>query len=366
MKQPRRFEGRLWNGMGLAAWLRLLVRNRFSISPSRITSALATTALSPINSVLGLVQRIRFGRQIRAAAIDPEPVFIVGHWRTGTTMLHELLALDPANRCPSTYESFAPHHFLITERFLKKWLAFALPKVRPMDNMRLGFDKPQEDEVALCLLGSPSTFLTVAFPNHPLQYPEYVTLDELSPACLARWEQRFHRFLQSVLVKRRGRLVLKSPQHTFRLKTLTQMFPSAKFIHITRDPQAVIPSTIHFWWSMYQAHGLQVPRKDGLEEFVLKTFAQMHEQYQSTRNLIAPDRLIELKYEELVADPVNTARRIYKAFDWPNFEAAEPSLKQYAARSQRYQTNKFDPSPELTAQIANRCRDYCEKYGYGA
>jgi hypothetical protein len=364
MKQPPWYEGRVWNGIGLRAWLRLLVKNRFAVSPSRLPMAATMTSLAAINSSLGLYQRLLFGKQIREMEIPPDPVFIIGHWRSGTTMLHELLSLDPANRVPTTFESLSPHHFLVSERTLRRWLWFALPKTRPMDNMRVGWDKAQEDEVALSLLGAPSTFLTVAFPNRPLQDPEAVTLEEMTPAQRARWEQTFRRFLQTLLVKRSGRLVLKSPQHTFRLRQITRMFPQARFIHIVRDPRSVIPSTAHFWWSMYQVHGLQVPRREGLDEFVLKTFAEMHEEYEQTQDLIPPERLYELKYEDLVVDPVATVGQIYDYFGWPGLEAAEPALKQYAARSERYQTNKFNLTPELTRQIAHWCRPYCEKFGY--
>src|SRR5262245_20380632 len=155
--------------MSLWPWMRLLVRNRFAISPSRWPTAAGISVFAGINSLLGLAQNAIHGAAIRRTPISDSPVFILGHWRTGTTLLHELLALDQRNRCPTTYECLAPQHFLLSEPLVRRWLWFMMPRKRLWDNMRLGFDHPQEDETALCCLGARSPFLTVAFPNRPPQ-----------------------------------------------------------------------------------------------------------------------------------------------------------------------------------------------------
>jgi hypothetical protein len=357
-------EGRIWHGMTCGAWCRLLVRNRLAISPSRLPLAATITACTMLNSVLGAWQRLRYGRRIATTAIDHPPTFIIGHWRTGTTMLHELLALDPANRCPTTYESLVPGHFLVSERSLRKWLGFMLPTTRPMDNMRVGFDKPQEDEVALALLGAPSPFLTVAFPNRPAQDPRYVDFDDLTPAELTRWTRIWRTFLQGLLVKRPGRLVLKSPQHTFRLPHILTIFPHARFIHLVRDPLVVFSSTVHFWSAMYQVNALQTAPFAGLDEAVLETYRRMHDRFEATRGLIPPGSLVELRYEDLVFDPVAAVRRVYDGFGWESFAAVQPAVEQYARRSQNYRKNEFASlTADQIAAIRAQWRPSLERYG---
>ena len=81
------------------------------------------------------------------------PIFILGHWRTGTTLLHEFMIRDERFGYPTTYECMDPNHFLLTEGLFTRWLNFLVPTHRPMDNMKAGFDRPQEDEFALCMLG---------------------------------------------------------------------------------------------------------------------------------------------------------------------------------------------------------------------
>jgi len=363
MKRDAWYQGRMFSGMDFFAWLRLLARNRFAVSPSRLPTAAAITVCAAANTTLRAIQNLRFARQVAGVQIATDPIFIIGHWRTGTTMLQELLALDPRHRCPTTYECLVPNHFLISERFLRRWLWFMLPSKRPMDNMRMSFDRPQEDEAALCNLGVPSPLLTVAFPNHPLQYPRYVELDDLTPAELQRWQRALRRFLQQVLFKRSGRLVLKSPRHTSRLRVLSRMFPNAHFVHLVRDPYVVFPSTVHFWTVMYATQGLQRPKLDTLNDYVFDTLVAMYRKLDQTRGLIDPGRFYELRYEDLVRDPVGQLRVMYEYFQWREFDAVEPAIRRYARRSKRYQTNRFDLTPELCDEISNRWAPYIEKYG---
>src|SRR6202011_3820426 len=135
----------------------------------------------------------------------------------------------------------------------------------------------QEDEFALCMLGQPSPYLTIAFPNRPPQDQEYLDLEGLPPKALARWKQTFLRFLQQLTYKNPKRLILKSPPHTCRIKVLLEMFPDARFVHIVRNPYVVFPSTVNLWKSLYQKHGLQVPTFAGLEDHVFDTYTRMYE-----------------------------------------------------------------------------------------
>ena len=354
----------LWLGSDFFAWTRLLIRNRFAVSIARLPQVALITLASIINTCLRGIETLWYGRAVSSIELPRNPVFIIGHWRTGTTMLHELLALDPRNRCPSTYESLSPNHFLLSERWARKLAWWILPQTRPFDNMRMSFDRPQEDEAALALRGQPSPFLTVAFPNRPVQDSAYVTLEELSPRALLAWKARLSRYLRLLLFKRSGRLVLKSPQHTFRLPVLNEMFPQAKFVYLVRDPYAVYPSTVHFWSTMYEMYGLQDCRKQDIRDHVLSTFEQMHERLEATRTRISPDRFLELKYEEVTTDPVQQMARLYEFLGEGDFEAVRPAVEKYALRSRHYQKNAYALTAEDREAIRNRWSSYIEQHGY--
>jgi len=350
--------------MDFFAWARLLVRNRFAISFSKVPQVVFITLVAVVNTSLRWLETLWYGSAVSKIEIKEDPVFIIGHWRTGTTLLHELLSLDPRNRCPSTLESLSPNHFLLSGPLLHRLAWWMLPRTRPFDNMRMSFDRPQEDEAALCLRGQPSPFLTVAFPRHPMQDQQYVCLEGLNPRQLSAWKSRLLRFLQLLLFKRSGRLVLKSPQHTFRLPVLNEMFPRAKFIYLVRDPYTLYPSTVHFWKTMYETYGLQHFEMETVRERVMSTFEQMHLRLEATRPQIEADRFYEMRYESLVDNPTEQMELLYDFLGFGDFEAVRPAVEKYSERSRRYRTNKYDLDADSCEVVTRRWSAYIQKHGY--
>jgi hypothetical protein len=361
----RKWIPRLWAGSSLYAWLRLLTRNRLVVPPSHLAIAARITALSPCNSLLRLLQDVWFGSRVERTSFRAAPLFVIGHWRSGTTLLHELLALDPAHNSPNTYQCLMPNHFLLTEKLGKRWLTSLLPSRRPADNMALGWDKPQEDEFALCLLGMPSPYLTIAFPNQPPQDQEAQDLDAMSLRTRVAWKQTFVRFLRQLTFKDPRRLVLKSPTHSCRIPTLLGLFPDARFIHIVRDPYVVFPSTVNLWRTMYETHGLQTPTFAGLEEYVFRSFTHVYERIEQGKKLIPPDQFHELRYEDLVSDPVGEMRRLYESLALGEFDKVQPALLDYLREHAGYRTNHYPRlNPELRAEICRRWGEVIRRYGY--
>ncbi len=355
---------RIWEGMDFFAWIRLLARNRFAISPSCIYIAIIVTFVTIFHSVLRLIQEAWLGGRIRRTQIRQPPIFIIGHWRTGTTLLHELLILDPRHTYPTTYECLEPNHFLLTEKLLTRLFWFLAPTHRPMDNMAAGWDRPQEDEFALCMLGLPSPYLKIAFPNRPEPHPESDDLEGMRPLQLAAWKRGFYRFLQRLTLKEPGRLILKSPTHTCRIRTLLELFPNARFVHIVRDPRVVFPSTVTLWKTLWRVHGLQVPNYADLEEYVFRNFTHLYQRLEASRPLLDPSRFYEIRYEELVRDPIGEMSKLYRHLGLGEFEKVKPRLDQYFAERADYQTNRYEQSPELKARIEARWGDVIRRYGY--
>src|SRR5581483_1721959 len=132
------------------------------------------------------------------------------------------------------------------------------------------------------------------------------------------------------------------------------------------DPQAVFPSTVHLWKSLYEAHGLQRPTFDGLHEYVFATFTHLYARLEATRGLVPAGRFYELRYEDLVRDPVGQVRALYARLGLGDFEAVLPRLQKYLAGVAGYRTNRYEPSPELRAEVARRWGDVIRRYGYDA
>jgi hypothetical protein len=344
---------------------RLLVRNRFAVHRSRWRLLAIAAAVSAGHSVLGLVQQALYGRRVQHTPVVDAPVFILGHWRSGTTLLHELLTRDPRHGYATTYECFAPHHFLVSEAWLPRWFAWLVPGRRPMDQMAAGWDRPQEDEFALFLRGQPSPYVRLIFPNRADAGAGALDPRGLSPRQLRRWKAALMRLLQGLTLAHGGRrLVLKSPPHTCRIPILRELFPDARFLHLIRDPYDIYPSTLHLWRTMYGIHGLQRPTWEGLPEYVLGMFEQMYQRFEEDRRLIPAGRLHELRYEDLAADPLGKLEEIYRALDLGDFDSARPHVEKYLAGVKNYEKNRYLLTPEERRTITRRWGTVIQRYGY--
>jgi hypothetical protein len=355
----------LWLGCDACSWARLLARNRVAIHRSRWHLAALVSAVSICHTALRCVQQALYGQRVASTPIRNAPIFILGHWRSGTTLLHELLGRDPRHACPTTYECFTPHHFLLSRSWLPKLLTWLLPSRRPMDNMAAGWDRPQEDEFALCLLGQPSPYERLAFPNRPAKDNALLDLDTLSPSAQRRWQTVFRGFVEELSIGHDGRrLVLKSPPHTCRIPTLLKMFPDARFVHIIRDPYDIYPSTLHLWRVLYGIHALQRPSWIGLEQHIFGTFTHLYDRLEQGKRLIRPGRFHELRYEDLVRDPIGILEALYHALVLDDFEQARPHVEIHLAELKDYRPNPYVLTPAEQHTITRVWGDVIRRYGY--
>ena len=165
-------------GMTLGDWWALLRRHRFAIDLPHWPRALVQTAVSASNSVNARIERWRFGRRIEAARVEA-PLFILGHYRSGTTHLHNLLALDPQFAAPTFFQVLNPHTFLTTERWAAPVADRLVVRRRYQDEMALGAGVPSEDEFALCTMTGLSPYMGWCFPGDGTDYDRYLTFRDV-------------------------------------------------------------------------------------------------------------------------------------------------------------------------------------------
>jgi hypothetical protein len=355
---------RFWHGMPVSVWAGLVAEHRCRVSPSRIPLFLSISTATAFNSAAAALTTLVHGARLRRPPRTPPPVFIIGHWRGGTTLLHELLMLDRRFCCPNTYQCFAPAHFLLTERWMAPVVAWLSPSKRPMDDVAAGPDRPQEDEFALANLGAPSPYRRMAFPVTSPPTPVALDVDALTPHQRARWEEAMRAFLAALAVRDPRRAVLKSPPHTARTAVLARMFPGARFIHVVRDPFVVFPSTVRLWRSLHHTQGLQVDPGTALEDYVFNAFETMYRAFERDRGALPPGSLHELRYEDLVADPVGRLAEAYERLGLEDFAAVRPALEAEAERMRSYRTNTYRHDPRIVAAVARRWGDFIDRYGY--
>jgi hypothetical protein len=145
---------------------------------------------------------------------------------------------------------------------------------------------------------------------------------------------------------------------------LLDMFPHARFVHIVRNPYAVFPSTLHLWRTLHRAQGLQLPREDGLEQSVLSTYEYVHACLERDRPLFAAGQFHELRYEELLGDPVGELQRLYRQLDLDEPQHLRASVEAYFSARADYRTNRFQLSANEHATIQRRWGHVVSRYGY--
>ena len=353
-------------GITAGDWWRLLRDTRFAVDPPYWHRAAVVSALSVINSVHRWREQRRWHTAIAQTEITEPPLFILGHWRSGTTHLHNLIAQDSAQFAyANTYQVVSPHTFLTTEEFNSRWFAGLIPNKRPMDNMALGFQTPQEDEFGPALITGLSLYYGMSFPRSMERYRRYLSFREVPRAEVEQWQAGFLWFLKKLTLKYRRALVLKSPPHTARIRLLLEMFPNARFVHIHRHPYDVYRSFRHFHdtatWYTY----LQRPDVEAIPQQILSGYTALYDAFFADLPLIPAGQFHELRYDDLERDPLEQVRATYTALGLSGFDSFQPRLERYVASLGKYEKNRFDDLSEpLRAQIAREWRRSFERWGY--
>ncbi|MGH7134511.1 MAG: sulfotransferase family protein [Pirellulales bacterium] len=319
-----------------------------------------------MNSALGCCEDLRFGQAISRTEVAP-PLFILGHWRSGTTLLQNLFALDRRFATPTLFEVLFPHTLLTAERLLRPPLSLLVPRTRHTDNMRFGLDVPYEDEFAICTMTLCSPHLSMVFPQRSDHYDRFLTLRGMSDADFKCWRAGLMKFLRKLTLKHRRPLVLKSPPHTARIRLLLEMFPKAKFVHIHRDPYAVFQSMLRLVMASSLRQRLQTPRRGmvELEDLVLHWYRLMYEAFFEDRILLPEGHFHEIRFRDLERDVVGVMRRSYEALDLPSFGEVEPEVHRYAANITGYRKTPHEPlAKPLRQRIAADWRRSFDEWGY--
>jgi len=326
-------------------------------------------------SLLGFLQN-RFS-VYRHRATHPEiagvpierPVFIVGFPRTGTTILHNLLAQDPANRAPLAWEVQFPDPPPESATFdTDPRIAKARTQFGHMDTMapslasihEIGAELAQEcvPILAQSMLG-PQLNMIFNVPS----YQAWVNRQSHAPAY--RYHRHFLEHLQSRHMK--GRWVLKSPVHLRSLDALLTEYPDARIIFTHRDPAKTVPSLASLF---YVLRGMA---SDSVDPIVLGQ-QQMHWWADSldlatavrNKHRDKSEQFMDIQFEEVVTDPVAALGRAYERFSIPWSGDVERRMRSFLANnpggkhgSHQYEIEDFGMT---LGQIRERFEGYCNAY----
>jgi hypothetical protein len=351
-------------GVTLGDWLWLLLDNRCAVNLRYAPRAATISLCSLRNTFWRCVEDAVFAEKVRAVPVQP-PLFILGHWRTGTTHLHNLLAVDRRFAFPNNYQVMYPHTFLLMESREAWFFDQLIPERRPQDNVVLGAALPQEDEFALNITSFCSSYMSWVFPRRWDHYQRYLTFRGVPEEEVQRWRKAFVWFLKKLTWKFGRPLLLKSPPHTARLPLLLELFPDAHFVHIHRNPFTVFQSSKRMLEMVMPSMRLQEPRRLDVDGHILECYHEMYESFFAERGRIAPGRYHEIGFEDLERDPLGQMKTLYERLGLDDFAHVEPALRDYVASQRDYRKNEFHPLPEpLRERIATTWRRTFLEWGY--
>ena len=349
----------------LGVWLRLIADN--GGVPRRYWGKLARVlGVSALTAPLRVAERLCYGpSRVARVAIEEAPLYIQGSGRSGTTHLLNLLARDPAFGVVSTFQAIAAPMFLVGRGWLERLVTRGLPATRPMDDMAVSLDLPQEEEIALANTSHLSWVHHLSFPGRARAYLEKYATMRLSDRERARWESAYLDVLRKATLASGGRrLLLKSPTNLGRTAELLRLFPDAKFIHIVRNPYVVYASMTHLYRTMLPICQLDDADADVVAATILDSYAAMMRQYLRDRELVPAGHLAELRFEDLERAPMEELERLYAELALPGWERARQPIADYLGTLSGYRKNPHRIDRQ-TIDVVDRAWGFAvEEWGY--
>jgi hypothetical protein len=130
--------------------------------------------------------------------------------------------------------------------------------------------------------------------------------------------------------------VLKSPPNTARIKFLLSLFPNARFIFIHRNPYDVYASNKRFWAVVQKQYALKNVRQDDMQSIILYTYSETMKRYLQEKEMVPPNQLVELAYDDFVQRPVESLRTAYNELRLDDFRYCKNKLKAFTGQQRQF------------------------------
>jgi len=305
-------------------------------------------------------------RKLESKPLEMDPVFIIGHWRSGTTFVHNVFACDKHFGYNTTYQTIFPNIMLFAQPFFKMCLHMGMPHKRPTDNLELDVDLPQEEEFALANMMPYSYYNFWFFPKHTMEYCDrFLTFEKATEEEYQTYKDTLLKLIKISLWNTKGQQFLsKNPPHTAHIKMLLEMFPNAKFIYLVRNPYTVFESTYSFYTNTIQPLRVQEITNEQIEANFVEVYRKMYYAYEEQKLLIPKGNLVEIKFEDFEADSFGLTRDIYQTLDLPGFSESQESISKYLGKKKGYKKNEYKYDDHTIQVVEDKWSMALDKWGY--
>ena len=340
----------------------LFIRNGISLHPKLLLRTLFLLQNTLWASIFKRREIAKYRKVLKDHPVPDDPIIIIGHWRTGSTYLHQLLNLDDNLVTPSVFQVSVPDSFLVSRKYYKPVMTAMLEQNRPMDNVKLGFDEPQEDEYALFKLTIDSPLQHVIFPKSKDYFLK--RYDNYEPNDKGSWTNAIKQFCKKLTFESGKRIVLKNPFHSLRIELLYEIFPKARFIHIHRHPFNVVPSTINMWNIVAKQNKLKGKWYEPKIEDVAGVLNNMLDKIREDLTKLPKGSFCEVLFESFEKDPVNSLKKIYSEIGMDFKNDIEDKVIAYVSQLKTYKKNKYSLSEDEKELIRKMMTNQFNYYNY--
>jgi hypothetical protein len=352
--------------MPAGVFMRLVLRNGITPRPPFLTRFLFVLQSGLFSSLLAPRER-RINRDIDLDAVDAAPpVFIIGHWRSGTTLLHQLMARCPSLCAPSLYQTCYPHSFMTARRFVEPIMKPLVNGTRPMDNVALAMDEPQEEENALFRMTGLSPLEQLVFPRSGRYFlADNRTWLPSTPRQLDAWRRSLRWFVAKVHLQAGAKaVVLKNPFHSMRISCLRALFPGARFLFMERNPRDIVPSAVHMWSVVGAQNTFRRNWRAPSIEDVTTVFRTTCDRIDQARARISPERQTTVRFESLEAAPIRTLQAACEEIGLPFTVEFRRRVERFLADHAGYKKNAYALDPRQASYIEQELADIIGRQRY--
>ena len=323
---------------------------------------LAAIGRFPFTLIEYLIVLLRRGKTLPIAP----PIFILGHWRSGTTHLYNVMSKADRFGYVSPFSAALPWDILVIGRLFAPILRKSLPSSRYIDNVSVDAISPQEDEIALANMTAISYYQALYFPKKFDDYfDEGTFFDDLTPHQLKGWEKTLRYLYLKLTLDQGGRqLLIKNPVYTARPGHLHEVYPQAKFIHIHRHPYKVFVSMRNFYEKLLKQLSFQDYDHVDIDALIFKTYRRMMSNLKEQTKDLSPAQYGEIKFDAFQAAPLEELSRIYTQMDLGDFDADKADFAVYLDSVKSYKKNKFELPDDLKSKIDENWGDLYADWGY--
>ena len=330
-----------------------------------IPKLLLTLIVILISTPFQIYEYLYFRNKVKKFHFRKSPIFIIGHWRSGTTHLHNLLCKDPNHGFLTTYQSVFPNN-LKSKWIFKSFMKWKIPETRPADNVKLSPDFPQEEEFALANMTVSSFYHFFYFPSkNNLLYERFIQFKSTDELTVNKFEQKYKELLiKASINSKKERVIIKNPVNTGKVKMLLKMYPDAKFIHIYRNPVITFLSTYKFFTALIPTTALEKYDNQFIKEMIIQNYKKLMLDFLQAKSHIPPKNLYEIKFEEFDEDNLGHLKEIYEQFDLNSWDDAVSHFKAYASKQKHYKKNKHKIKTDDLNRILKEWDFAMQAFGY--